>query len=66
MRPVCRNCEYFDCEGKNPAALPLDYRGDCLNRNAPGFQTGPEEMCSFFYPDTIRWPRDVVGGSGTP
>lgn len=57
MRPICRNCEYFDCEGKDQNSLPLEYRGDCLNPNAPGFQTGPEEKCSCFFPDTSRWPK---------
>ncbi len=57
MRPICRNCEYFDCEGKDPNTLPLEYRGDCLNPKAPGFQSSPEEFCSSFYPDSIRWPK---------
>lgn len=65
MRPVCRNCEYFDCEGKNPTSLEPDHQGDCLNRNAPGLQTNAESYCSHFYPDSIRWPdykpRDEKG-----
>jgi len=53
---LCRDCEYFDCEGKNQQSLPSDYVGDCLNREGPNFQTGPDETCSFFFPDSIRFP----------
>lgn len=57
MRPICRNCEYFDCEGKDRNTLSIEYRGDCLNPRAPGFQSGADETCSQFYPDTLRRPR---------
>jgi hypothetical protein len=60
MRPICRNCEYFDCKGRDPIALEITYRGDCLNRKAPWFQSGPDETCSHFFPDSIRWPGSAL------
>lgn len=55
-KAICRNCEYFDCEGQDPRTLPEDYRGDCLNSGAPWFNPFAEQGCKKFWPDSSRWP----------
>lgn len=54
---LCRNCEYFDGGGLGPDNQPINYDGDCLNSQAPRFQTAADDTCHRFWPDTSRWPR---------
>lgn len=54
---LCRNCEYFDCEGLNPKFLDTEYRGDCGNPNGAYFTPTADETCQSFFPDSTRWPE---------
>ncbi len=55
-KALCRNCEYFDCQGADPRTLLDEYRGDCLNRASPSFTPCASDGCNKFWPDSSRWP----------
>ena len=53
----CRRCEYYDGGGTKPDGEPVSDWGDCLNRLSPRFQTGADDTCDHFTPDSSRdWP----------
>ena len=48
----CARCEYFDGGGESPVREALAglrvLSGDCLNPNAPAFQTDSHGTCAYF------------------
>ena len=54
--PICRNCEYFDGGGLEIDGSPRNLTDDCLNRQAPFFQTSAGNTCRHFFPCSTRWP----------
>jgi hypothetical protein len=53
---ICRNCESFDGGGLSPDGVPINFEGDCLNSQAPSFQTNQDKTCRKFFPCSTRWP----------
>lgn len=55
-KPLCRNCEYFDCGGLHENGEPVQNHGDCHNNRSPRFTTSGEQTCAYFFPCSTRWP----------
>jgi len=56
-KAICRNCEYFDGGGMGLDGGPINWVGDCGNRqSSPRFVTTQDQTCKGFWPCSNRWP----------